>query len=203
VTHIATWEAFSPLRENTRYNSNDPPFDLDASGNIIFGWKKNTDPLSYEMLADLVQRGYVTRDQLPFRLKDATTGTPVRLHRSSVQWNDFRRSWIMIGVESFGTSFLGEVWFAEAPTPEGPWEKAVKVVTHNRGTTSDYSFYNPALHPYFDEAGVISKVPTRIRFRATRIKRLFTTTIRSCTGSTSGQFPISSRGWPATTTATT
>jgi hypothetical protein len=153
VTHIANWEAFSPLRENTRYDPNNPPFELDGSGNIIFGWKKNTDPLSYEMLSDLVLRGYVTRDQLPFRLKDATTGTPVQLHRSEVQWNDFRQSWIMIGVESFGTSFLGEVWFSEAPTPEGPWEKAVKVATHNRGSSSDYSFYNPALHPYFDQAG--------------------------------------------------
>jgi dockerin type I repeat protein len=153
VTHIANWEAYSPLRANTRYNSSNPPFDRDASGNIIFGWKKNTDPLSYEMLSDLVQRGYVTRDELPFRLKNATTSAPVQLHRSDVQWNDYRKSWVMIGVESYGSSFLGEVWFSEAPTPEGPWEKAVKVATHDRGSTGDYSFYNPSLHPFFDQAG--------------------------------------------------
>jgi hypothetical protein len=49
---------------------------------------------------------------------------------------------------------LGEIWFAEAPTPEGPWDNAVKVVTHDCGpSSSDYTFYNPALHPYFDQDG--------------------------------------------------
>jgi hypothetical protein len=42
----------------------------------------------------------------------------------------------------FGDSLLGEVWFAEVPTPEGPWENAVKVVTHHNGT-ENYTFYNP------------------------------------------------------------
>jgi hypothetical protein len=151
VTHIANWEAYSPLKENTRYNSVNPPLDRDAQGNLIFGWKKNTDPLSYEMLADLVQHGYVSRNQLPFRLQDASTDAPVQLHRSSVYWNGYRQAWVMIGVQSGGDSFLGEVWFSEAPTPEGPWVNAVKVATHNRGSTSDYSFYNPTSHPFFDQ----------------------------------------------------
>jgi hypothetical protein len=77
---------------------------------------------------------------------------PVQLHRSSVYWNDYRQSWVMIGVQAAGDSFLGEVWFSEAPTPEGPWENAIKVATHNRGSTSDYSFYNPTSHPFFDQA---------------------------------------------------
>jgi len=59
----------------------------------------------------------------------------------------------MIGTEAWGDSLLGEVWFAEAPTPEGPWVNAVKVVTHDRGTTGDYSFYNPTSHPFFDQNG--------------------------------------------------
>lgn len=151
VTHIADWEAYSPLKANTRYDSANPPFDRDAQGNIIFGWKKNTDPLSYEMLDDLVSHGYVSREQLPFRLKDASTGEPVRMHRSSVYWNDYRQAWVMIGTEAWGDSLLGEVWFSEAPTPEGPWDKAVKVASHDRGTRSDYSFYNPTSHPFFDQ----------------------------------------------------
>ena len=152
VTYISTWEAFTPLQENSRYNSANPPLELDGSGNPIFGWKKNTDPLSYEMLEDLVARGHLERDILPFRLEDFDTGEAVRLHRSSVHWNEFRQSWVMIGVESFGDSFLGEVWFAEAPTPEGPWESAVKVASHDRGSTGDYTFYNPTSHPFFDQA---------------------------------------------------
>lgn len=151
VTHIANWEAYSPLRPNTRYDANNPPFDRDAQGRIVFGWKQNTDPLSYEMLEDLVNHGYVARDQLPFRLKDVETGQPVRMHRSSVYWNEFRQSWVMIGTEAWGDSLLGEVWFSEAPSPEGPWVNAVKVATHDRGTNSDYSFYNPTSHPFFDQ----------------------------------------------------
>lgn len=153
VTQISTWEAYTPLRANTRYDSNNPPLDLDEFGNPIFGWKTNTDPLSFEMLEDLVQRGHLTRDQLPFRLEDHATGQDVRLHRSSVHWNEFRQSWVMIGVEFFGNSLLGEVWFSEAPTPEGPWVDAIKVATHDRGTSGDYSFYNPTSHPFFDQAG--------------------------------------------------
>ena len=54
----------------------------------------------------------------------------------------------MIICEAGGTSFLGEVWYAEADTPLGPWVYARKVVTHNK-----YSFYNPKQHPMFDQDG--------------------------------------------------
>ena len=47
-----------------------------------------------------------------------------------------------------GSSFLGEVWYAEADTPLGPWVYARKIVTHD-----DYSFYNPKQHPIFDQDG--------------------------------------------------
>src|SRR5262249_49605223 len=153
VTHIANWEAYSPLKAGTRWDANNPQFDRDGSGNIIFGWKQNTDPLSYEMLQDIAQHGDIPRNQLPFRLQHYKTGAAVQVHRSSVYWNDFRKSWVMIGTESFGTSFLGEVWFSEAPSPEGPWVNAIKVATHDNGTSGDYSYYNPTQHPFFDQNG--------------------------------------------------
>jgi hypothetical protein len=153
VTHIGNWEAYSPLKTNTRWDPNNPQFDRDGQGNIIFGWKRNTDPLSYEMLQDISSHNLIPRNQLPFRLQDYKTGQPIDLHRSSVYWNEYRKSWVMIGVESFGTSFLGEVWFSEAPTPEGPWINAIKVATHNDGSTNDYSYYNPTQHPFFDQDG--------------------------------------------------
>ncbi len=52
---------------------------------------------------------------------------------------------MQLGGES---SFLGEVWYAEADTPVGPWAYTRKVATHNK-----YSFYNPKHHPYFDQNG--------------------------------------------------
>jgi len=55
----------------------------------------------------------------------------------------------MVTVQQFGEpSFLGEVWYAEADTPVGPWAYARKIVTHNK-----YSFYNPMHHSYFDQDG--------------------------------------------------
>jgi hypothetical protein len=54
----------------------------------------------------------------------------------------------MIVEESGGTSLLGEVWFAEADTPVGPWVYARKIVTHDK-----YSFYNPTQHAFFDQDG--------------------------------------------------
>jgi hypothetical protein len=55
----------------------------------------------------------------------------------------------MIVVESSGkSSYLGEVWYAEADTPVGPWAYARQVVTHDK-----YSFYNPTHHRYFDQDG--------------------------------------------------
>lgn len=150
VTTPAAWEAFTPLKENSRYDAANPPLDLDEHGQPIYGWKKNTDPLTSEMLEEMVQNGHLVRDESPFRLRDVESGDVVRLHRSSVYWNDYRNSWVMIGNEFFGDSLLGEVWFAEAPAPEGPWENAIKVVTHHNGS-ENYTFYNPKQHPYFAE----------------------------------------------------
>ena len=152
VNDVTTWEAYTPLLENSRYNAANPPLELDGNGKPVYGWKKNTDPLTADMVEELVQNGYIDRDESPFRLQDGETGDDIHLHRASVYWNDYRHNWIMIGNELFGDSLLGEVWFAEAPTPEGPWENAVKVVTHHNGS-ENYTFYNPKQEPFFDQDG--------------------------------------------------
>jgi hypothetical protein len=43
------------------------------------------------------------------------------------------------------TSFLGEIWHAEADTPMGPWVYAEKIITHD-----GYTFYNAFHHPELD-----------------------------------------------------
>lgn len=152
VNDPSKWEAFTPLLQGTRYNAVNPPLELDSQGVPVYGWKTNTDPLTTERLEELVQNGHLNREESPFRLKDVESGNAVRLHRASVAWNDYRNRWVMIGNQSFGDSFLGEVWYAEAPTPEGPWENALKVATHHNGS-ENYTFYNPMQHPYFKEEG--------------------------------------------------
>lgn len=82
-------------------------------------------------------------------LYDVNSGKAVSPHGGSVYFNAYRRKWVMIFVQQWGeSSFLGEVWYAEADTPVGPWAYARKIVTHNK-----YSFYNPKQHPYFDRDG--------------------------------------------------
>jgi hypothetical protein len=70
----------------------------------------------------------------------------IALHAGSIRWNDYRKKWVMIVTEIFGTSVLGEIWYLEADAPEGPWPAAKKIVTHNQ-----YSFYNPVHHAFLDQ----------------------------------------------------
>ena len=91
----------------------------------------------------------ISADESLLNLRDIDSGKTVQAHGGSVYWNAYRNRWVMITVESFGsTSMLGEVWYAEADTPLGPWVYARKVVTHDK-----YSFYNPKQHPMFDKEG--------------------------------------------------
>jgi len=78
----------------------------------------------------------------------AADGKPVKPHRGSIAWNPWRKRWVTVFGQVFGqSSLLGELWYAEAGAPTGPWGKAVKVVSHE-----NYSFYNPRLHPEFTSA---------------------------------------------------
>ena len=82
-------------------------------------------------------------------LFDIETGSKISPHNGSVYFNDYRQRWIAIFVQQFGeSSFLGELWYAEADTPVGPWAYTGKIATHNK-----YSFYNPKQHPFFDKEG--------------------------------------------------
>lgn len=69
----------------------------------------------------------------------------IRPHRGAIAWSNFRRKWVTVFTQQFGeSSALGEIWYAEADSPTGPWKEAVHIVTHRK-----YTFYNPQLHPEF------------------------------------------------------
>lgn len=73
----------------------------------------------------------------------------IRPHRGAIAYHKFRNRWVTVFTQQYGApSALGELWYAEALAPEGPWGPAVKVVTHN-----NYTFYNPALHPELTPIG--------------------------------------------------
>jgi hypothetical protein len=72
-------------------------------------------------------------------------GPPVKPHSGSIAWNPWRKRWVTVFMQAFGKpSAFGELWYAEAPAPTGPWGPAIKILSHD-----NYTFYNPRLHPEF------------------------------------------------------
>ena len=76
-------------------------------------------------------------------LASASGGKPVTPHSGSIIWHPWRKRWVTVFMQRFGDpSAFGEIWYAEADAPTGPWGSAVKVLSHD-----NYTFYNPRLHP--------------------------------------------------------
>jgi len=139
-----SWEAFTCLQAGTR--ADQKKLDRAPDGSLRYAWKKRTQILSQEQQAKFVKDGLMKAEEGLLHLRDVTTGNPVLAHGGSVAWNPYRNRWVMIAVQAFGSSFLGEVWYAEADTRLGPWVFARKIVTHE-----DYSFYNPRHHEMLDQ----------------------------------------------------
>lgn len=81
-------------------------------------------------------------------LTDAATGDSIKPHSGSLAWHPWRKRWVTVFMQHFGKpSAFGELWYAEADRPTGPWGPAVKVLSHD-----NYTFYNPRLHIEFTPA---------------------------------------------------
>lgn len=146
-TRADDFEAFTCLREGSRLEQ--PEIDRDDAGRARYSWKKNTPAIGPAEQAELLKSGLLRPHEALLQLRDRDTGRAVRAHSGSVYWNEFRGKFVLVTVEIGGeSSHLGEVWFAEAPSPVGPWVYAVKIATHEK-----YSFYNPKQHPMFDADG--------------------------------------------------
>ncbi|MBM3878751.1 MAG: DUF4185 domain-containing protein [Verrucomicrobia bacterium] len=118
----------------------------DAAGGVRYVWRPRGVPVDGAREHQLVRAGRLKLAEARHLPVDVDSGQPVVLHRGTVRWNEYRRAWVLIGTQGGGSSYLGEVWYAEAPDPTGPWRRAKKIVTHDR-----YSFYNPVHHSFFDQ----------------------------------------------------
>ncbi|MDB5353276.1 MAG: hypothetical protein JWN86_4523 [Planctomycetota bacterium] len=157
ITDLSQYEAFTPFVAGSRREKYE--VERDSMGRVVYGWKRNTPPAGPVELLKLIAKKSITKSESLAQIRDESNGRAVLPHRGSVNWNAFRRRWVMIFTES-GEDFaqsveispLGEIYFAEADTPLGPWRYARKVVTHRDGDLR-YSFYNPKHHPFFDKDG--------------------------------------------------
>jgi len=161
---LAVWNDatsnFEPLRvvwTKSETNSKAPPlpqghpvFWKDERGKewVLFGNPLPTlrCPASFEAWQEAAS-WEVLKPQTSFPA--ASGAVPIKPHTGSIAWNPWRKRWVTVFMQRFGKpSALGELWYAEAKAPTGPWGAAVKILTHE-----NYTFYNPRLHPEFTPEG--------------------------------------------------
>src|SRR5262249_52103752 len=151
LKHLAdprAYETFSCLASGSRYEKAASRLDRGPDGRLRYAWKGATGPVGLKEQQELIAAGKIKPEEALLQLRDIETGKPLRIHGGSVSWNAYRKRWALIAGQIGGTSLLGEIWYAEADTPVGPWVYARKIVTHD-----NYSFYNVTQHPFFDQEG--------------------------------------------------
>jgi hypothetical protein len=140
----AAYEAFTCL--NAEADPAQAPPRRGDDGQIAWTWRRDAAPAGPAQEKRWLKEKRLQPAECRF-LPSAGEARPEMSH-GTVRWNRYRRRWILIATELGGkTSMLGEVWYAEAASPVGPFLKAVKILTHDR-----QSFYNPCQHEFLDEA---------------------------------------------------
>lgn len=148
VVNGDNYEAFTCIADGSSAKTNDVKLFRDAGGKLVYRWTKDAPPTGAKEEQQFIAAGLMKREEARFQPKDVESGRAVQMHAGTVCWNDWRKKWVLICSEIMGSSMLGEIWYAEADAPTGPWLKARKIVTHEK-----YSFYNPAQHPFFAQEG--------------------------------------------------
>lgn len=148
-------EAYESLTCVKRIHGDDgekPELDRGASGKLMWDWKK-APPVTQQDEQRWLKQGVMRPEELRFLPVDsARLERRILLHAGTVYYNAWRKKWVMIANERSweqdSPSFLGEVYYAESDSPQGPFLRAVRIATH-----PGQSFYNPCQHPEMDQDG--------------------------------------------------
>ncbi len=124
----------------------------DASGNLDWQWQQGP-PVSPKIEARWLSLGLIKPEEARFTPQDVDNENHrVQMHTGSVYYNAYRQKYILISSEfalsKDSPSMLGEIWYSESNSPQGPYQKAIRILTHDK-----QSFYNACQHPFFDEEG--------------------------------------------------
>mgnify|MGYP003548053050 CR=1 FL=1 len=116
-------------------------------GSPDWRWQKTMPPTDSKTELEWVRNGAIQPQHARFCPENSQDAQErILLHSGTVRWNPYRNRWILIAGQAGGKpSFLGEVWYAEAKDPTGPFRKAARLITHDRMT-----FYNVCHHPFLD-----------------------------------------------------
>ncbi|MDR0522125.1 MAG: hypothetical protein LBH00_09780 [Planctomycetaceae bacterium] len=146
-------ESFEKLRTVWTKNKNNPEppvlpeghaslgTDKDGKRRVLFGnpFPVLRCPASYEAFLNPETWERLTPQKT---VRSAAGNVPVEPHTGSIGWSGYRKKWIAVFSQKSGKpAAFGEIWYAEADDPAGPWENAVKILSHG-----NYTFYNPRLH---------------------------------------------------------
>ena len=166
IKDIPALETFTCFKEGARCAGKAGELDRDAEGNLRWGWKMNTSRMDDGNLQRMLKAGLMKPDEAPTAPCDVNTTATFVPQSGSVCYNEHRKRWISIRSLTWNpVSFLGEVAYFEADTPQGPWVYGQKIITHRMGAegvnavtwtksnAKTYSFYNPTQHPEFDKEG--------------------------------------------------
>lgn len=146
VLNPSRYEAFTCAKD---MSDDSVEIDVDSHGEPEWRWQRRLPPVTSTMEHEWVEAGVL--DPKAARFCPTEVDHPldrVILHRGTVRWNAHRKRWVLIAGQVFGKpSMLGEIWYSEADSPTGPFQKAVKIVTHDR-----QSFYNVCHHEFLDRS---------------------------------------------------
>ena len=148
VMDPTAYESWSCIKEDEDPKTTKP--ERDGDGKLVWKWRKGP-PVTQKIEQRWLKQNLIELDEARYLPVDADDpDRHVLMHTGSVFWNAHRQRYILIAIEqnydSKAPSMLGEVWYSEAESAQGPYQKAVKILTHDK-----QSFYNPCQHPYFDE----------------------------------------------------
>lgn len=141
------YEAWTCLQDGADFDPRDPKLDRDDNGKLRYAWRKETALVGAQQQNQLERAGKLKEGEGWIQTMDVDQGRSIVLHRGSVRWNNYLNCWVMIANEIYGQpSNLGEVYFLTSKTLPGRWERAKKIVTHDK-----YTFYNPVHHDFLDQ----------------------------------------------------
>lgn len=146
------FEAWSCLEDGSSDDPKTAKLLRDENGKLVYRWTKNAPPVDHNKEAAFIKAGLMQESESRFTPKDVDTGKAVQAHAGTVYWNEWRQKWIGIFISNVGEhSLLGDVYYTESDSPNGPFKKAVRIATHY-----EYSYYNPTYHlPLSQEGGKI------------------------------------------------
>lgn len=138
----AAYEAFTCLDGNGKV--------LRVNGKPHYRWQSDLAPITSDIESKLVASGQLVEAETYFLPKDSE-GKLAVIVSGSVHWNRYRSRWVgVFGRKAGRRSFLGEIVYAEADAPTGPFRKAVTLCDH-----PNYTFYNPVHHEFLDQGSSI------------------------------------------------